>query len=111
MKASKGHYHDAMFNKRTRVTAFLVEATGGVASRGRQQMYALERRTKGRGGIDRTKYGRAGGSPTSFLVHHLQQISKAAVMYDAMAIRKAIRNEKQRTITAAQAVPAGGVRA
>ena len=32
-------------------------------------------------------------------------------MYDAMAIRKAIRNEKQRTITAAQAVPAGGVRA
>ena len=47
-------------------------------------------RTKGTNGTDRTKYGSARNSPRAYYVHHTQQLSKAAVMYDAMAIRKQI---------------------
>ena len=63
---------------------------------------------KGRGATDRTKYGSTRGSPTSYYVHHTQQISKAAVLYDAMAIRKQILSLRQGlcTNTAAQADPA-----
>ena len=48
------------------------------------------------------------GSPKSYYVHHTQQISKAAVLYDAMAIRKQILSLRQGlcTNTAAQADPA-----
>ena len=47
----------------------------------------LAERAKGRGAIDRTKYGSTCSSPKSFYTHHSQQISKAAVVFDAMAIR------------------------
>ena len=36
-------------------------------------------------------------------VHHTQQITKAAVMYDAAAIRKAIVSERQKLCMAAEA--------
>ena len=53
-------------------------------------------------------HGSTRGSPTSYYVHHTQQISKAAVLYDAMAIRKQILSLRQRLCTnsAAQAAPA-----
>ena len=68
----------------------------------------LAERAKGRGATDRTKYGSTRGSPKSYYVHHTQQISKAAVLYDAMAIRKQILSLRQGlcTNTAAQADPA-----
>ena len=94
--------------KRTRLCVMLVENTGGITLRGRKQLGVLSERAKGRGATDRTKYGSTRGSPTSYYVHHTQQISKAAVLYDAMAIRKQILSLRQRLCTnsAAQAAPA-----
>ena len=111
VKGVKGHYHDAIVCKRTRVCAMLVEALGGIAPRGRAQLGALAQRTKGRGAVDRTKYGSTRASPKSYYVHHMQQISKAAVLYDAMAIRKQLLSLRQRLCMAAHAAPAGGVQA
>ena len=108
VKYKKGDYEDAIVRKRTRVCVMLVENTGGITLRGRKQLYALAERAKGRGATDRTKYGSTRGSPKSYYVHHTQQISKAAVLYDAMAIRKQILSLRQRLCsnTAAQADPA-----
>ena len=113
VKGKKGHYDDAIVRKRTRLCVMLVENTGGITLRGRRQLGVLSERAKGRGATDRTKYGSTRGSPTSYYVHHTQQISKAAVLYDAMAIRKQILSLRQRLCTnsAAQAAPAGGAQA
>ena len=58
-------------------------------------MRAISRRSAGVGASDRTTYGTARGSTKSFLTHHMQQISRAAAMYDAMAILKALTGKKQ----------------
>ena len=57
--------------------------------------------------------GSTRSSPKSFYTHHSQQISKAAVVFDAMAIRKQIISLRQRLCVnmAAQAAPAGGAQA
>ena len=44
----------------------------------------------------RTRYSRARAGTKSYLQHHLRRVSKAAVIYDAMAIRKQITCLKQR---------------
>ena len=54
-----------------------------------------QRRAKGiRGAVDRvlvfTRYGTKRISTKSYFTHHTQQISKAAVMYDARAIFKRV---------------------
>ena len=46
-----------------------------------------DQRARAKGGTDRTKYGSSHASTRSFYVHHMQQVSKAAVMYDARATR------------------------
>ena len=56
----------------------------------------------GKGAIDRTVYGTTRLSTQSYYTHHTQQLSKAAVTYDAKAILKAITSLKQKTF--------GGVR-
>ena len=110
VKPHKGHYHDAIVNKRNKTVAFIVEAYGAVGRRGRAQAGLLAERAKGRGATDRTKYGSTRVSTRSFYVHHMQQIVKAAVMYDAMAIRKQVVALKQRICaSAAQAAPASDV--
>ena len=96
VKAKEGHYTDAIVRKRTRVCAMLVESTGGIERMGRKQLGTLSERAKGRNAVDRTKYGSARTSPTSYYTHHTQQISKAAVVYDAMAIRKQLLSLRQR---------------
>ena len=72
--------------------------------------YSTVERATGYGAVDRTKYGLARQSPTSYFLHHAQQIAKAAVVYDAMAIRKQILSLRQRVMLGAHA-PAGGVAA
>ena len=104
VKALKGHYHDAIVVKQLRVILFLVEATGGITPRARAAIYDLASRVDGVGGIDRTKYGCTRASPRSFFVHHTQQLTKAAVMNDAAAIRKAVTQERQK-LMGAQAPP------
>eukprot|EP00962_Isochrysis_galbana_P035766 scaffold12262_cov121-Isochrysis_galbana.AAC.14 len=46
----------------------------------------LSKRASGVSTVDRTRYGRATSSPHSFMQHHLQRLSRAAVMGDAAAI-------------------------
>ena len=48
------------------------------------------------GAYDRTRYGRTRATPTSFVTHHTQQISKAAVVNDSKAILKFIISRKQK---------------
>ena len=67
---------------------------------------SLEGRTKGAGASDRTKYGSTRASARSFMVHHTQRISLAAVKYDALAIRKKMLSKKQKL--AAHAAPTDG---
>ena len=107
VKEVKGHYHDAIFNKHARVVPFIVEAYGGVVPHARAHMRRLAERTQGRNAIDRTRYGSLRVSTRSFYAYHLQQISKAAVMYDARAIRKEVLALKQKAFKAAHAAPAG----
>ena len=56
----------------------------------------LMRRSTGKHATDRTVYGTTRVSTKSFYTHHTQQMSKAAVMYDAKAIRKQVTYLKQR---------------
>ena len=70
---------------------------------------------------DRTVYGAASASASSFVVHHTQQISKAAVVGDAENINKQARKErtdwinkqknKQATNGFLSSAPVGGARA
>jgi hypothetical protein len=99
VRGVRGHYHDAIVRKRTRVCAMIVEAYGGIGRRGRRQCAALAERAKGKSATDRTRYGTTRASTRSHYVHHTQQIAKAAVMYDAQAIRKQILCERQRMLT------------
>ena len=64
------------------------------------------RRLLGAGASDRTKYGSTRASARSFMVHHTQRISLAAVKYDALAIRKKMLSKKQKL--AAHAAPTDG---
>ena len=87
-----------------------MEAFGGANRTMCGYAYSLDKRVRGRGATDRTKYGSARASPRVFRIYHLQQISKAAVVYDARAILKQVTCTKQRAIDAA-AGAAGGARA
>ena len=70
---------------------------------------------------DRTVYGAASASASSFVVHHTQQISMAAVAGDADNINKQARKErtdwinkqknKQATNGFLSSAPVGGARA
>ena len=62
-------------------------------------------------GTDRTKYGSSRASTRSFYVHHMQQVSKAAVMHDARATRVQIGCLKQRALQRAGAAPTRGAAA
>jgi hypothetical protein len=90
-----GHYADAL-NKKNTVALILVEALGGIAPTTLNELHKLASRTKGHGAYDRTRYGRTRASPTSFVTHHMQQISKAAVVNDSKAILKGIISRKQK---------------
>ena len=103
----KGDYHDALTVKRSKVVTAVVESTGGQSPPLRSQVRRLAERATGNGAVDRTNYGRTRVSARSYEEHHTQRISLAAVMYDAMAIRKRLLSKKQ-TRMAAHAVPPGG---
>ena len=107
MAAHQGHYHDALYVKKLRVVLLLVEATGGIAPAARAHISKLARRSEGKGAADRTKYGGTRISTKSFYIHHCQMLAKAAVMWDAKAIRKKITCLKQETCAAAHAAASG----
>ena len=88
-------YHDALYVKRLRVIMLLVEATGGISPAACAHISMLARRSRGRGATDRTRYGGTRISTKSFYVHHSQMLAKAAVVYNAKAMRKKITCLKQ----------------
>ena len=65
----------------------------------------LHRRTRTSGAVDRTRYGRVAVrmSPTSYFVHHTQQLSKAAVVGEGASIRRRIDVLKQKACGAVAA--------
>lgn len=97
----RGDYHDALIHKRSKVTPFIVETTGGIAPESRAALRRLARRAKAKGARDRSSYGSTRISPRSFLTHHTQQIVKGVVMYDALNIMQQIGCAKQRAHDAA----------
>ena len=50
----------------------------------------------GKGSVDRTKYGRTRISTKCFYTHHMQQLSKAAVVGDSRQVRRAVTMHKQK---------------
>ena len=83
-----------------------VETTGGLAPHSRQHVGYLTGRAKGRGAVDRTRYGTTRISTKSYFTHRTQQIAKAAVMYDARAILKRVTVLKQTCLRAGTAAHA-----
>ena len=67
----------------------IVESFGGIGTRAlRALKFAARRAGDKKRGRDGTKYSRT--RPTSFLTHHMRQISSAAVITDACNIEKEI---------------------
>ncbi|WP_289460306.1 hypothetical protein, partial [Klebsiella pneumoniae] len=101
------------------VVLVLVEALGGIIDETMDELGRLARRSKGPGAVDRTRYGLHRSCPQCFVVHHMQRLSKAAVVFDAKAIKKGAISLKQQAchirpaavmgaIAAANAVRGGG---
>ena len=75
---------------------WLVECFGGIAPQPFARLRRNARLAKTKGACDRTKYGLSLVSPRSYLAHHVQRISAAAVLTDAKNIRAQIMCLKQR---------------
>ena len=99
--------------KRHLVTPVIVETTGAIHHMAIHRLHVLKRRARGAPKNDRTCYGRSSLSTRSFVAHHSQQISKAAVLGDANEVLKAIHKLKRRAYLCAASAPAvaGGARA
>ena len=75
------------------VRLVLVETLGGIAPPTKQFLHVFAKEAVGTN-TDRTVYGAASASASSFVVHHTQQISMAAVAGDADNINKQARKER-----------------
>jgi hypothetical protein len=73
----------------------LVEFLGGIHYSSKLQLHTIAKQVVRVSAVDRTRYGRASASPRSFMQHHCQRLSSAAVMWDATAICKKIGALKQ----------------
>ena len=103
----KGHYHDALHNNRSTVIVNLVEATGGLSPPAAGRVWRLARRASVKGARDGTQYGKLRISPQSFVVHHVQRISKAAVIGDAHNIMDQVRAVKSQAVYSQMLSPTG----
>ena len=104
VEAKPGQY--AGRQRGSHLVAFIVEATGGIASAGRAQCGLLTRRAEAPSARDRTAYGCARCSTRHFYLHHTRLITKAAVIHDAMGIREQVQGLRQR-VCAAHAAASG----
>ena len=76
----------------------LVETLGGIAPPTKQFLHVFAKEAAGTN-TDRTVYGAASASASSFVVHHTQQISMAAVAGDAENINKQARKMRTNWVT------------
>ena len=82
----RGDYDDALHIKNNAVVPFIVEATGGIAPRGERALkFAARRASSVKHGRDGTRYSKIRRG-ISYLAHHMQTISAAAVIGDAANI-------------------------
>ena len=79
-----------------------METLGGIAPPTKQFLHVFAKEAAGTN-TDRTVYGAASASASSFVVHHTQQISMAAVAGDADNINKQARKERTDCIKNKQA--------
>ena len=100
IKGSRGYYHDALVNKGNRVIVWVVESTGGICPQGMSRLRRNARFAKSPGARDGTKYGLSRSSPRSYLAHHMQMISAAAVVSDAKNGRRQLNCLKRRVALA-----------
>ena len=91
-------YNDALVNKRSSVVLNLVEALGGLSPPGASRLWKVARRTQVRGARDGTSYGRLRISTKSFVSHHVQRMSRAAVYNDARNICEQVAAHKQKAL-------------
>ena len=68
-------------------------------------------RITGNKGSDRTKYGTHPLAPKSFVPHHMQRLSVAAVKGDAKGVRAAANSLKRKVMGNAASAAAVGARA
>ena len=87
-------YYDAKWVKKAITRLVLVETLGGIAPPTKQFLHVFAKEAAG-SKTDRTEYGAASASASSFVVHHTQQISMAAVVGDAENINKQARNKRK----------------
>ena len=108
--------YDAKWVKKAITRLVLVETLGGIAPPTKQFLHVFAKEAAGNK-TDRTEYGAASASASSFVVHHTQQISMAAVAGDAENINKQARKMRTNWIknkqaqTASCPAPVGGARA
>ena len=94
VKEVRGDYYDALRVKRATVVPMIVETHGGITAHSLKYVSRLARRAEGAGERDRTAYGLSRTSPHTFYLHHVLQISAAAQIGDAKAIRREITFKK-----------------
>jgi hypothetical protein len=94
VKKKNGQYADAI-KRRTKLCLMLVESFGGINHSSNLQLNTLSKQATGLSAVDRTQYGRASSSARSYMQHHSQRLSSAAVVGDAAAICKKIVSLKQ----------------
>ena len=71
---------------------------GGLSPPSAGRIWRLARRAQVKGARDGTQYGKLRISPRSFVVHHVQRISKAAVIGDARNIKDQVRAVKSQAV-------------
>ena len=82
MREKKGDYHDALYNKKSRVDVLLHENTSAFSPVAATKIRRLGR--KARSGVDRTAY--KGHRPLSYVSHHTRAISMSIVRADAWTV-------------------------
>ena len=97
-----GHYDDAR-RKGFKVVLWLVETPGGIERGARRHLYTLSKRITGKKGQDRTKYSTHPLAPKTYVAHHMQRLSAAAVKGDAKGVRKRANQLKRQVMCAASA--------
>ena len=67
---------------------WLVETPGGIERGALRHLNTLSKRITGKKGQDRTKYSTHPLAPKTYVAHHMQRLSAAAVKGDAKGVRK-----------------------
>ena len=94
-----------------KVVLWLVESSGGIERGALRHLNLIAKRITGNKGSDRTKYGTHPLAPKSFVPHHMQRLSVAAVKGDAKGVRAAANKLKRKVMGNAASAAAVGARA